>query len=164
MEIRKLNTLRSIAIMIVVVGHCNNRIWFLREGVSGGAGQLGVMLLFILSGFLLSYLYLDRERSLENLRYFAIARVARVIPLYLIVVLSSYVLIKLGVNDLFYDIRDVPSLISHLAFLSGDSVLWTVGPEIQFYVVFAFLWWLLARRVAPQGIVVSQATVFGAPK
>lgn len=145
MEIRKLNTLRGIAAMIVVVSHCSNT-GLLPKALGAGAGQLGVMLFFILSGFLMSYLYLDKESSPVNLRYFVIARVGRVIPLFLIVVLSSYTFMKLGINDLLYDIRDTTSLISHLTFLSGDSVLWTIAPEIQFYALFIFLWWLLARR------------------
>lgn len=144
MEIRKLNALRGIAAMIVVVSHCSNS-GLLPKALGAGAGQLGVMLFFILSGFLMSYLYLDKRCDPENLRYFVVARVGRVIPLFFLVVLSSYALMKLGKNDLLYDVRDAASLISHLMFLSGDSVLWTIAPEIQFYALFVFLWWLSAR-------------------
>ena len=146
MEIRKLNTLRGIAALIVVFSHYSNETDILHGVLGNGAGQFGVMLFFILSGFLMSYLYLNKKFDVENFRYYAVARIARVVPLFVLVVLLSFLLQAVGIQGIFYAITDVSSLLSHLFLLSGTSVLWTIPPEIQFYILFLFLWWLYLRR------------------
>jgi peptidoglycan/LPS O-acetylase OafA/YrhL len=75
-----------------------------------------------------------------------VKRVARVVPLFLLVVLFSYILQTNGIKRVLYNIPDTSSLISHIALLSGISVLWTIPPEIQFYALFIFLWWIMAKR------------------
>lgn len=142
-EIRRLNSIRAIAVMIVVLSHYTNEsgIW---GGLLGqGAGQLGVMLFFLLSAFLMAHLYFDSSPTAENLKKFAVARIARVLPLFLFVILLSFIVYQLppsGVQHYFYAIPDTASLVSHLLLLSGASVLWSIPPEIYFYVVFACLW------------------------
>ena len=61
MEIRKLNTLRGLAALIVVVSHYSNATLIMGGLLGFGGGQFGVMIFFVLSGFLMSYLYLGRE-------------------------------------------------------------------------------------------------------
>ena len=39
-------------------------------------------------------------------------------------------------------------MLSHLLLIKGTHVLWTIGPEIQFYLFFAVIWWLSLRREA----------------
>lgn len=146
MEIRKLNMLRGIAALNVVVSHYSNETGILWGALGHGAGQFGVMLFFMLSGFLMSYLYLNIEFNITNIQNYAVARIARVIPLFLFVVLMSYFFQVIGIKGVLYDIQNLKSLISNLALLSGTSVLWTIGPEIQFYIFFIFLWFLTAKR------------------
>ena len=100
MEIRKLNTLPGIAALIVVVSHYSNETDILHGVLGNGAGQFGVMLFFILSGFLMSYLYLNKKLDVENVRYYAVARIARVIPLFVLVVLLSYLLQAVGISGI----------------------------------------------------------------
>lgn len=157
-EIRRLNCIRGIAVMIVILSHFSNEsgIW---GGVLGqGAGQLGVMIFFLLSAFLMSHLYFDLSPTKENLKKFAIARTARVIPLFLFVVFLSYFIYQIplfSIRDYFYNIPDVPSLISHLLLLSGASVLWSIPPEIYFYVLFACLW--AGKKIAGKIILIIPA-------
>jgi peptidoglycan/LPS O-acetylase OafA/YrhL len=61
MEIRKLNSLRGLAALIVLVSHYSNESGLLGRALGIGAGQFGVMIFFPLSSFLISYLYLDRQ-------------------------------------------------------------------------------------------------------
>jgi peptidoglycan/LPS O-acetylase OafA/YrhL len=68
MEIRKLNTLRGLAALIVVISHFSNATNWLSGRLGKGAGQFGVMLFFILSGFLMSYLYMSKESSATNIK------------------------------------------------------------------------------------------------
>lgn len=146
MEIKRLTTLRGIAALTVAVSHYSNQTNLLDRLLGKGAGQIGVMLFFILSGFLLSHLYMHRQANRFEVRKFIIARIARVLPLYFLVVLFSFVLSKAGVVGVLYHIPDGPSLLSHLAFLSGEYVLWTIPVEIQFYLLFIVFWWIFKKQ------------------
>lgn len=148
MEIRKLNTLRGIAALIVVISHYSNASGLWNRILGDGAGQFGVMLFFLLSGFLMSYLYLDQISNPHNLKKFFQARVARVVPLYLLIVSGSYLLCQLAHEPLshaLYPINDWRALASHLLLLHGTDVLWTIPPEMQFYALFGLAWILRAR-------------------
>lgn len=146
MEIRKLNTLRGLAALIVVVSHYSN-ITLFGQGLFGfGAGQFGVMLFFMLSGFLMSYLYMGQEFIYHRVYHYIVARVARVIPLFLLVVLISYGLINIAVFGILYNITNIYQFLAHLFFLFGTSVLWTIPAEVQFYILFVFLWWLYQKK------------------
>lgn len=146
MEIRKLNTLRGIAATIVLVSHFSNSTGWLGKLLGYGAGQIGVMVFFILSGFLMSYLYLGQDFKKENVINYLAARGARVLPLFLLVVLLSYFFSSLDLSSIiFYDIPNYKYLASHLSFMYGTSVLWTIAPEVQFYVLFLLIWKLSER-------------------
>ena len=145
MEIRKLNMLRGLAALIVVLSHFANDTGWLGNWAGDGSGQLGVMLFFILSGFLMSYLYLRHGLDRVRLRRYVVARVARVVPLFLLVALGSYFVHRIGPQGLLYNFRTLGELGSHLLLLKGKSVLWTIPTEIHFYVIFVALWWIGTR-------------------
>ena len=104
------------------------------------------MLFFVLSGFLMAYLYMSQTSNQRTIKKYAIARFARVVPLYLLIVLLSYALHRAGIHNVLYKMPSSEMLIAHLLTIKGISVLWTIGPELQFYVVFLALWWLAAKR------------------
>lgn len=139
MEIRKLNTLRGLAALIIFFTHFSDITNWLGGALGGGSGAYGVMLFFMLSGFLMSYLYLERDFNKTNIKHYFLARAGRALPLYLAVVFGSYLLTAAG-NDSLYNIPDLNTLLGHLLFLYGDSVLWSIPPEIQFYFIFTIFW------------------------
>lgn len=148
MQIRRLNTLRGIAALVVLVGHYSNRAQLWDAVLGTRAPQLGVMLFFLLSAFLMTILYLDRQPSGQALRGYAGARAARILPLFVAIVLLSWLAQQSGWPSLMaaaYDIPDAKSLASHLLTLYGVQVLWTIPAELHFYVIFAALWWLRPR-------------------
>ena len=145
-QIRRLNTIRALAAVIVFITHFSDKTDWLGGVLGGASGQYGVMLFFILSGFLMSHLYLTKDFNKANVHQYLFARIGRVVPLYLLVVFASYFLSSYGSGGL-YDIPNLPSLISHLLFLSGDSVLWTIAPEIYFYLLFILFWQMAERRI-----------------
>lgn len=160
-EIRKLNSIRALAVIIVIVSHFSNESGMLGGILGQGAGQIGVMLFFLLSAFLMAHLYLDVTPTKENIKNFAFARIARVIPLFLFVVLLSYIAHQvsfLPIKEYFYSIPDTASFASHLLLLSGASVLWSIPPEIYFYVLFALLW--AAKKYIGDLIVVAPVALF----
>jgi peptidoglycan/LPS O-acetylase OafA/YrhL len=155
MEIRKLNSLRGFAAIIVIVSHYSNRTNLLNSILGSGAGQIGVMLFFILSGFLMSYLYINKDFSKENVSKFVIARIARVVPLFLIIVVSSYVLNLLGISGIFYDIPNKVRFLLHAGFIWGTAVLWTIPVEIQFYAMFVCFWRLKSKKCSQMYLLIT---------
>ncbi len=153
MEIRSLNTLRGLAALIVVVSHFSNTSGLWGKLFGEGAGQIGVMIFFLLSGFLMTHLYWDNRPTKINLIRYAVSRLARVMPLYLAVVFISFT------TPYAYVVDDVGALFSHLLLLHGDSVLWTIPAEIQFYVIFGLCWLLLSKRRAPLPLVIALISI-----
>ncbi len=149
-EIRSLNALRGLAALVVLVSHFSGATGWLGEYPSSGAGQLGVMLFFILSGFLMAYLYLHEPLTSGALRRYIVARIARVVPLFAVVIAASTVLPRIGVDGVFYDLSTRAQVISHMLLLSGKSILWTIPTELQFYAVLV-IWWAVLRK-SPFGI------------
>lgn len=139
MEIRQLNALRALAALIVFFTHFSDVTNWLNGALGGGAGAYGVMLFFMLSGFLMAYLYGQQSCSVANVRHYLVARFARIVPLYFVIVIASFGLSQLGDASL-YHIPDLGALTGHLLFLYGDSVLWSIAPEVQFYLVFIGFW------------------------
>ncbi len=159
-EIRKLNSIRALAVIIVIVSHFSNESGVLGGILGQGAGQIGVMLFFVLSAFLMAHLYFDLSPSRENIKQFSVARIARVIPLFLFVVFLSYISYQISFltfKEYLYSIPDAASLASHILLLSGASVLWSIPPEIYFYVLFACLW--AAKKYVGNLIVIVPAVL-----
>ncbi len=67
-----------------------------RASAGFSAGQIGVMLFFVLSGFLMGSLYLNRPLNRTNVWHFAVRRFARVIPLYYSVLTAALALAGLS--------------------------------------------------------------------
>lgn len=149
--------LRGIAIALVVAYHCT-----LVYGVRFGAfdalartGFLGVELFFALSGFCMLYPY-ARARfagtAPPSWSTYASRRAMKIVPSYLL---------ALGVFTVLaaprYDDRGalVAALLAHVAFVHPffpqhfqaiSAPLWTIGIEVQFYVLFPLVCGLFVRR------------------
>lgn len=149
-----LDGVRGVALALVLVSHGANL--GLLPGVLGkGVGEMGVTLFFALSGFLMARLHLGEPCTAAALTRYARHRAGRVLPLYYAVLLLS-----LALPGVLYPVADDPG--GHLLLLRGGSVLWTVAVEVQFYVLFALLWWLGARgRLLPALAVAGGLAVAG---
>ncbi len=111
-----------------------------------GAGQIGVMLFFALSGFLMYMLYGNRGTSPDMLATYAVRRFFRIAPAFVFVVLASYVGYQSGWYKL-YDI-DTHELWLHLGLRGEVSVLWTIAVEVQFYILFPLILILFSRPLS----------------
>lgn len=113
-------------------------MWGVRLG--DGGGQIGVMLFFLISGFLMGRLYLGEDITTGSAFRFAQRRAARVVPLYLFIVLASFATVSLsGAAHGMYPIT-VSNLAEHLFFLRGVDVLWSIPVEVHFYMLFILIW------------------------
>jgi peptidoglycan/LPS O-acetylase OafA/YrhL len=138
-----LDGIRGLAALTVVVSHAA-LFGFLPEILGYGAGQMGVMLFFTLSGFLMTHLYLETASTPQAIARYLIARVARVYPLYAVMVIISYLMFTFVDRTFTYRIFG-SQMVLHLLLVGDRYVFWTIPPEIQFYVVFAGIWFLRHR-------------------
>lgn len=142
-----LDGLRGLAVMVVIASHLSLLGWL--PGLPmGGAGKSGVYLFFVLSAFLLTRMLLDRSPSRFADPWlwagYALRRVLRIWPLYLIVLSLSWILTTQGATWWHYRI-DTAALVGHLTLQQGQSVLWSIPVEFKFYlwlpvVAFALAW------------------------
>lgn len=167
-----LNSIRFFAALAVVIHHIElTKHWFglpniyTTSFVGGVFGQLGIILFFVLSGFLITYLLLEENRQTGtiSIKDFYIRRILRIWPLYyLITILGLYILPKI---DFFF----VPGFTEHvgehlvpksamfLTFFSDIAYAlykhvpyaaqtWSVGVEEQFYLLWPVLVVLVLRK------------------
>lgn len=140
---KNLDGLRGIAALLVVVGHLCNLLDILPGIFGDGGAQVGVQLFFCLSGFLMGALYLNAPFGGAEVVDFYRRRIARVFPLYLIVVLASFVAPNFTATRVLYAI-DASNIADHLFFIQATSVLWTVPIEVQFYALFGLIWFMFS--------------------
>lgn len=137
-RIRTLDGLRGIAAVLVVISHLANA-GYLPLALGQGLGQIGVCLFFMLSGFLMAQIYLPTPLTGAALRRYGMARVARVLPLYLsVIALSVGLLMTAGTTP--YGIADVPTALSSALMLHAPTILWSVPVELQYYLLFVLIW------------------------
>lgn len=157
-----LNGLRFVGALAVMLFHCftlNREIWgefytgywFQKVGILLGKGHLGVILFFVLSGFLITYLLLDEstKKGRINLMHYLMRRLLRVWPLYFVIVLFGFFIFP----HMPYGIETVHEFWRYALFLSNiDEILvgakdsinfltatWTVSVEEQFYLTWGVL-------------------------
>jgi peptidoglycan/LPS O-acetylase OafA/YrhL len=143
-RIEAITGLRGFAALLVVYAHFAERSW--QSPDSHFPGEVGVMIFFSLSGFLISYLYLGKTFSRSQIADYAIARFARIAPAYLVIVLASFIVYNWINPDFVYAIS-MHNIARHLFFSGNVSVFWSIAPEVQFYAVFLLIWAVKDRTV-----------------
>ena len=95
-HIPALDGLRGLAAVVVLVSHVSNQVGLWGGLLGNGGGQIGVMIFFVLSGYLMSFLYLDRPFNLAEVWGYAVHRGARVLPLFYGVVILALLFREIG--------------------------------------------------------------------
>lgn len=145
-QIHMLTGLRGISALIVFIAHSANE-GILPAYIGDGFGQVGVMLFFVLSGFLMTYLYIHEDFQKENIRKYLAARIGRVFPLYYLFLIFSIVITNFVSDESFYPFKfdDISESIKALLIIEAEFVFWTIPVEVQFYVVFIGFWALYKK-------------------
>ncbi|MGN6396964.1 MAG: acyltransferase family protein [Mucilaginibacter sp.] len=142
-----LDGLRGIAILMVVSSHLN--LFSFRFSAEIFNGKLGVLIFFVLSGFLITTLCLKERALTQNisLKNFYIRRALRIFPvayLYLIVVIVLNLVFKLNINIIsilgaaLY-VMNITSIFRRYYFSWYTGHYWSLSVEEQFYLIFPFL-------------------------
>lgn len=129
-----LDGLRGVAVLVVLASHFSSAGLFPRPFLHG-VGKSGVYLFFVLSAYLLTRNLLSKPAgALAQPRTwldYALRRVLRIWPLYLVVLGLSWLSFTHG-HAWLYAI-DTPALWRHLSLREGQSVLWSIPVEFTFY-------------------------------
>lgn len=151
--------LRGLAIALVLLRHT----W---DQAFPGAGIVGVVVFFTLSGYLITGV-LDREfRRTSRISFsrFYVHRVLRLYPALLLMVLV-FAVVELAINVLG-DRTIVPQTVGAAVFYLRDfplpfntspaiNTLWTLAVEEQFYLVWPALFLFAARRKAINRLLIA---------
>ncbi len=157
-----LNGLRFIAAFLVIIHHIeqlksilNIENYWGRVRFINIIGKLGVVLFFVLSGFLITYLLLVEESSRKriNVKSFYVRRILRIWPLYFLIIFLAFfilpnidmftlpgygkdviysdLLLKLTLYALFLSNLILP-LVGIIPYVSH---IWSIGTEEQYYLI-----------------------------
>ena len=134
-NINALDGLRGLAAYLVVISHfCGAKKFGDGHFI---LGKVGVMIFFILSGFLMGYIYLwsdKKPKPIEVTRYL-VRRFTRVYPLFIAILLISYFSFLYYHPRVMFKITN-DNLLEHIFLLKGVSVFWTIPVEFFFYFTF----------------------------
>jgi peptidoglycan/LPS O-acetylase OafA/YrhL len=141
-----LDGLRAVAVFLVIFYH---------YGIAWSPGGLGVLIFFVISGFLITWLLLKEHarHGAVSLRKFYIRRAHRIFP-----AIYFYAILTLTALVIFHKAVNWPQTISALfyvcnyyqAFLGDPSTdfshTWSLAVEEQFYLLWPPLFVFLVRR------------------
>ena len=143
--------LRGVAIILVIIGHEGD--FSLGHPILGQVGAAGVLLFFILSGFLITGM-LHREvmdTGHIDLYDFYVRRALRILPAFWVLIAVTVLLMLLGlVTDVTWK-----AVLACLFFVRnirgrGQSLghVWSLSLQEQFYVIWPFIIFRLGLRRA----------------
>jgi len=148
----QLDALRAIAVMLVIVEHFSfDGIIEIQVFNLGLLGLLGVLLFFVLSGYLITGILLRSRQTLvrKAVQRFYIRRTLRIFPIYYLTLL---VLMIIGMPSVILYVGWHALYLSNILFVQNPHVaasiahLWTLSVEEQFYLIWPWLILLVPYR------------------
>lgn len=159
-HLKGLDTLRAIAALVVVIGHIelikkNNNITSFDYAPSG---HIAVVLFFVLSGFLITFLLSKELDSTSTISFkkFYMRRILRIWPLYYLILLISILIIPAKQSIISYILCF--TIFPNVAHAIGEGwasspQIWSIGVEEQFYllwpIILYFIFFLNKRLIVP---------------
>ena len=148
--IKQLDSLRAIAVILVIIGH-----WIPKYNVVHRIlnGAIGVDIFFVLSGFLISKILFDNRNKAELLnipkstviKNFYVRRTLRIFPIYYLTIFILYIFsdrtgtdikssfiyfVTYTSNFYFFNLQHWDGMLSHL---------WSLAVEEQFYLIWPWI-------------------------
>jgi peptidoglycan/LPS O-acetylase OafA/YrhL len=136
-----------------------------------GELRLGVVLFFVLSGFLLAGPWVASaldDRPTPRLRRFAVKRAARIVPAYWVAMLGSFWLLSGTGHGYEVTAGQLPLFAAfgqnYVGAVAGklDPPMWSLVVEVSFYAVLPLAGWLLVRAARRGRMMLACAGLAGA--
>jgi peptidoglycan/LPS O-acetylase OafA/YrhL len=160
-DLKPLTSLRFVAALLVFLDHAPPlRLWSENLMTLGAAG---VTFFFILSGFILTYVYRDlaEQPTFERIRHFCLSRFSRIYPTHVVAtILALGVLTFVGSSEPWLNdpAKRIPSLLAQFTLVQSwfpavaihygvNTPSWSISDEVFFYVLFPFIVTVVATRV-----------------
>ncbi|MGZ5790409.1 MAG: acyltransferase family protein [Burkholderiaceae bacterium] len=140
-HLNALTSLRFFAAMAILIHHCNGVFWPVAEL---GPIDMGVSFFFVLSGFILTYVYHDMQNNKTDILRFYALRIARIWPLHVACLLLTILFIPLpgpfNIGVLVANFFLVHAWIPYdQYFFSYNYVSWSISTELFFYLIFPLI-------------------------
>lgn len=111
-------------------------------------GQQGVVIFFVISGFILPYSLFKKQYQIKNFFGFILKRSVRVDPPYWCCIILLFILVPLPLSAI-----NLKSIFLHLTYLVPfiksvnwySGIFWTLSIEFQFYIILGLLYPVLMR-------------------
>jgi peptidoglycan/LPS O-acetylase OafA/YrhL len=131
-----LDGLRALSIGLVLFAHSHPTEEL--QKLAFYCGNLGVRIFFVISGFIITWLLLQEEKSSGgvSLRNFYIRRIARIFPAYYTYLVAVFLLDRAGLIDggsTSQKLLNTLFLANYGPCEGPTGVLWSLGVEEQFY-------------------------------
>ena len=149
-ELKPLTSLRFFAAAMIAMLHLQQNFPVPWHEISDKSLRTGVTFFFVLSGFILTHVYIDQSGL--TLRKFLTLRFARIYPVHIAALMLLIALLPW--SDIFFagpspDVN-VPALVAKLLLVdsiiptqpfqySWNGVSWSISTEMFFYLAFPFL-------------------------
>lgn len=145
-----LDGMRGIAALLVTFYHLSNA-GFLGIGpiTAFGDGVAGVSMFFLLSSFLLTYIFIGKLKKGDAMAVeYTARRVLRIYPLYI-----AYLVFALVTSSILFGLTgeergapfyiDVIGFLKQLILIEGRGVTWSIVVEVQYYFILPFVAWAM---------------------
>lgn len=171
-HLKGLDTLRALAATIVVVDHVeiikkDNGIHNFIDNPTliYPDGHLSVILFFVISGFLITYLLLAEQGKSGgiDLKNFYMRRVLRIWPLYYLVLFLSYIIFSpdYSLSRILLPLFIFPNVAYALKETWDISPqIWSIGVEEQFYIVWPLLFIFISKRKKALNYIIALIAFF----
>ncbi|MEQ1733513.1 MAG: acyltransferase [Bacteroidia bacterium] len=156
--IYSLNWLRGIAAVLVCLYHFKAYVWhnetpnLVLQFIS--YGHLGVIMFFVISGFIIPYSLYNNNYSITNFTQFLAKRTLRIEPPYiitigLIILVKYYIFTRISGIPFVLDTKQILLNVTYIApFVNVEwinVIFWTLAIEFQFYLLTGSIYPLLMR-------------------
>lgn len=164
MKLKHIDSIRGIAILMVILGHIGQEIKGLSffPNLFTSYGQMGVQLFFVASSYTLCLSATNRIGESNPIKKYAIRRFFRIAPVYYLGLLG-YFLFELLLYWNKTGLITIPNkytflnVLTNVFFVHGfyppanNTIVpggWSIGTEMAFYVVFPFLFFYCNKKAS----------------
>lgn len=154
-QIPALTGIRFLAALMIFIFHYADRFPFIGTNTQLYLRQLflGVEVFFVLSGFIIAYTYLEQaELNFSFLKKYFVRRFARIYPLYLLLTITTFVVIFENFesrSDWFSQLLLNITLLKGFSsnyYLTGIEPTWSLTVEESFYLLAPWAFVLIKKK------------------